>query len=181
MLSVRARATILLFLSGAAALVYQTLWVKQLALVVGVDVYAVTTAVAAFFAGLALGSAALGRRADRTYRPFTLYAGLEVGVAILGVGATLLLAGSAPVFVALQDSVGPLAWTLPFAYVGIPAFLMGGTLPALMRGLAPDEATVGRASGLLYAANTAGAIGGTLATPFLLVPLLGVKGTAVAS
>ena len=50
-------AAILLFVSGAAALVYQTLWVKQLGLVVGVDVYAVTTTVSAFFAGLALGSA----------------------------------------------------------------------------------------------------------------------------
>ena len=47
--------TVLLFLSGVAALVYQTLWVKQLALIVGVDVYAVTTAVRAFFPGLAIG------------------------------------------------------------------------------------------------------------------------------
>ena len=46
---------VLLFLSGLAALVYQTLWVKQLALIVGVDVNAVTTAVSAFFAGLAIG------------------------------------------------------------------------------------------------------------------------------
>ena len=50
------RALAILFFSGASALVYQTLWVRQLGLVVGIDVYAVTTAVAAFFAGLALGS-----------------------------------------------------------------------------------------------------------------------------
>ena len=56
-------AILVLFFSGAAALVYQTLWVKQLALVVGGDVYAVTIALAAFFAGLALGAAVLGRRA----------------------------------------------------------------------------------------------------------------------
>ena len=78
------RAIVLLFFSGAAALVYQTLWVKQLALVVGVDVYAVTTAVAAFFTGLALGAALLGRRADRATRPFALYAVLELGIAALG-------------------------------------------------------------------------------------------------
>ena len=174
-------AIVLLFLSGAAALVYQTLWVKQLALVVGVDVYAVTTAVAAFFAGLALGAAMLGRRADRTTHPYALYAALEVGIAALGVGATLALARSAHPFVALQDTVGPLAWTLPFVLVGLPAFLMGGALPALLRGLAPDDATVGRASGLLYAANTAGAVAGTLATVFLLVPLLGIRGTALAA
>ena len=172
---------ILLFLSGAAALVYQTLWVKQLGLVVGVDVYAVTTGVSAFFAGLALGGAVLGRWADRTTRPFALYAILEVGIAVLGVGGTLMLARSERLFVALETSVGPLAWALPFLVIGVPAFLMGGTLPALMRALRPDDASIGRASGLLYAANTAGAIAGALATPFLLVPMLGIRGAAVAA
>src|SRR5262245_45028779 len=39
---------LLLFASGTSALVYQIVWIKQLSLVVGVDVYAVTTAVSAF-------------------------------------------------------------------------------------------------------------------------------------
>ena len=52
---------LLLFASGTAALVYQVVWIKQLSLVVGVDVYAVTTGVSAFFAGLALGGALFGR------------------------------------------------------------------------------------------------------------------------
>ncbi len=51
----------LLVLSGAAGLVYQVLWVKQLSLVLGVDVQAVTVGVSAFFAGLALGA---GRSVD---------------------------------------------------------------------------------------------------------------------
>lgn len=44
----------LLFLSGAAALIYQVLWIQHLSLIVGIDVYAIMTAVSAFFAGLAL-------------------------------------------------------------------------------------------------------------------------------
>ena len=59
-------AIVLLFLSGAAALIYQTLWVKQLTLVVGIDVYAVTTAVAAFFAGL-LATYVTGRQGLESY------------------------------------------------------------------------------------------------------------------
>ena len=55
----------LLVFSGLAALVYQTIWIKQLTLVVGIDVYAVTTGVSGFFAGLALGSALFGRLADQ--------------------------------------------------------------------------------------------------------------------
>jgi hypothetical protein len=46
-------AAALLFLSGLAALVYQTIWIKQLTLVVDVDVYAVTTGGSGFSAGLA--------------------------------------------------------------------------------------------------------------------------------
>src|SRR5262245_63891269 len=101
--SVRVRAFLLLA-SGFAALVYETLWVKQLGRVVGVEVHAVTIALSAFFAGLALGGALLGRLADRTPRPVRLYALLEAGVAVVGVLATLALAWSATPFVALRES-----------------------------------------------------------------------------
>ncbi len=154
---------------------------KQLALVVGVNVHAVTVAVSAFFAGLALGSALIGRLADRADNPMRLYAGLEVGVAAAGVTTTYALASAAPLFVRLQDLAGPLAWLLPFLLVGIPATLMGGTLPAVVRALGPGERAVGRTTGLLYAANTAGAIFGTLLVPFALVPALGVRATALAA
>jgi hypothetical protein len=129
---------LLLFASGTAALVYQVLWIKQLSLVVGVDVYAVTTGVSAFFAGLALGGALFGRWVDRLAQPFLLYAILELGIAVLGVSATLALARAAPPFAALEEGAGPLAWALPFALVGVPAALMGGTLPVLVRSLVPQ-------------------------------------------
>ena len=137
----------LLFASGAAALVYQVLWVKQLSLVVGIEVYAVTTAVAAFFAGLALGGVLFGRRVDRTARPLRLCALLELGIAVLGVLATLALGQAAPLFAAAEDRVGALAWALPFFLVGAPAVLMGGTLPVLVRAQAPGPGQVGRAGG----------------------------------
>jgi spermidine synthase len=162
---------LLLFASGTAALVYQVLWIKQLSLVVGVDVYAVTTGVSAFFAGLALGGALFGRWADRLARPFLLYTLLELGVGVLGVAATLALARVAQPFIALEAGAGPLAWAPLFALVGMPAVLMGGTLPALIRSRAPQPGHIGAAGGSLYAANTAGAIAGALLTPFVLLPL----------
>ena len=169
----------LLFSSGVVALVYETLWVKQLGRVVGVEVHAVAIALGAFFAGLALGGSLLGRLADRAARPVRLYAQLEVSVAVLGVLSTLALARSAPLYVALQAAVGPFAWALPFVLVTVPAFLMGGTLPALVRSLHPDSDALAPATGVLYAANTAGAVVGTLATPFLLVPAFGIEGTSL--
>ena len=133
-------------MSGVVALVYETLWVRQLGRVVGVDVHAVSIALSAFFGGLALGSVYLGRLADRVAGPVKLYATLEAGVATLGVLSTVALARSSPVFVSLQDSVGPLAWALPFGLVGVPAFLMGGTLPALLRSLHPEPGAVAPAT-----------------------------------
>ena len=172
---------LLLFISGAAALIYQVLWIKQLSLVIGVEVYAITTGISAFFAGLALGGLLFGRVADRLGKPLLLYVALEVGVALLGVGATLGLGMAAAPFAWLEQQTGLLAWALPLLLVGLPALLMGGTLPVLMRALAADPQQLGQAGGRLYAANTAGAIVGTLLTAFVLIATLGVRGSAIAA
>ena len=172
---------LLLFISGTAALIYQVLWIKQLSLVIGVEVYAITTGISAFFAGLALGGLLFGRFADRLVKPLLLYAGLEVGVAVLGVATTLGLSLSAAPFAWLEQKVALLAWLLPLLLVGLPALLMGGTLPVLVRALAADPRQLGQAGGRLYAANTAGAIAGTLLTAFVLIATLGVRGSAYAA
>ncbi len=172
---------LLLFISGGAALVYQVLWIKQLSLVVGVEVYAITTGISAFFAGLALGGVAFGRLADRFARPLLLYACLELLVALLGIGATLALGVAAEPFAWLEQRIGLLAWVLPFLLVGVPAVLMGGTLPVLVRSLAIDAKGLSQTGGRLYAANTAGAIAGTLLSAFVLIAQFGVRGSALAA
>ncbi|HMN45495.1 MAG TPA: fused MFS/spermidine synthase [Povalibacter sp.] len=171
----------LLFLSGAAALIYQLLWIKQLSLIVGVDVYAITIAISAFFAGLAVGGIVFGRWADRLSRPYLLYAALEVAVAILGIAATQSLAHSAAFFARAEGFVGPLAWLVPFLQVGIPATLMGGTVPVLVRAATRDSQQLARVGGRLYGANTAGAIIGALLPVFLLIPAFGVRGAAMVA
>jgi len=172
---------LLLFVSGGAALVYQVLWIKQLSLVVGVEVYAITTGISAFFAGLALGGLLFGRLADRFSRPLLLYAALELLVAAFGVGATVALGMAAEPFAWLEQRIGLAAWALPFALVGLPALLMGGTLPVLVRALDINAKGLSQAGGRLYAANTAGAIAGTLLTAFVLIAQFGVRGSAVVA
>ncbi len=171
----------MLFCSGAAALVYQVVWIKQLSLIVGVEVYSITIAVSAFFAGLALGGAVFGRCADRVRRPLMLLAMLEAGVAALSVLSTFALARSAGPFVAIEAHAGFLAWAHPFLLVGAPAFLMGGTLPVAVRWKARGGVQIARAGGWIYAANTAGGIAGALLSSFVLLPWLGVRGTALAA
>ena len=172
---------LLLVLSGTAALIYQVLWIKQLTLIVGVDVYAVTTGVSAFFAGLALGGLLIGRWADSVARPLRLYASLEVGVALLGVLMTIALAHTAALFAILEEKSVLLAWPLVFLMVGIGPFLMGGTLPAMVRSLRLTADQIGAGGGWMYAANTAGAIVGALMCSFLLIPSLGVQGSALTA
>src|SRR5277367_2847115 len=162
--------TLLLLFSGAAALIYQVLWIRQLSLVVGIEVYSITVAVSAFFAGLAAGGAVFGRLAHRWTCPLLLYSLLEAGVALFGVSVTIALAHSAEPFVALQTRAGLLAWLLPFLLVGAPAFLMGGTLPVAMRSLAVGPCSVALTGGWVYGANTAGGIAGALLSSFALLP-----------
>jgi spermidine synthase len=172
---------VLLFCSGAAALVYQVLWIKQLSLVVGVEVYSIAIAVSAFFAGLAVGSFVIGRWADRLERPLLLASVLEVGIALLGIAATLLLAHAAIPFAVMETRVGVLAWLLPFVLVGLPAFLMGGTLPVIVRSGAIGDDPIASIGGAFYAANTAGGIVGALLCSFAFLPWFGVRGTAFAA
>ncbi|WP_199778144.1 fused MFS/spermidine synthase [Achromobacter spanius] len=172
-------AAALLAMSGSAALIFQILWIKQLSLIVGVEVHAIAAAVAAFFLGLAAGSWVLGRRADRSAFPYRLYAGIEVAIAVMGVAVTVALAIGAPAF-ARTESLNPwLAWVAVMVVVGLAPFFMGGTLPVLLR--ATGAGRIGRAGATLYAANTGGAIIGALLPTFLLIPALGVRGTAWAA
>jgi spermidine synthase len=172
---------VLLFCSGAAALIYQVLWIKQLSLVVGAEIYSVTIALSAFFAGLAAGSAFFGRLADRLTRPLLAYAALECGIAILSVAMTDALARTPRLFAVLEMRIGTLAWILPFLMVGVPAFLMGGTLPIAIRAWSRARDGVSSLGGNAYAANAAGGVASALLTTFILLPALGVHGTAYAA
>jgi spermidine synthase len=118
---------------------------------------------------------------DQARRPLLWYAGLELLVALAGTATTLLMPVAPTAFVTLQASVGWLAWLLPGLLVAIPAFFMGGTLPAAARWLQPPDSLLGRHTGSLYAWNTAGAILGALLAPFVLVPWLGVRGAGLAA
>ncbi|ALS63440.1 spermidine synthase [Pandoraea norimbergensis] len=155
------------------------LWIKQLSLIVGVEVHAISIAVSAFFGGLAVGSWYFGRKVDAAGQPWKLYAALEACVAVSAVVSTALMAIAAPWFVWLEARTGALAWCLPFVLVGVPAIFMGGTVPVLLRACRPASgALAGVIGGKLYAANTAGAVLGVLTVPFLLMPEFGIQGSA---
>ena len=180
---------ILFFLSGAAALVYEVAWTRSLGLVFGASHLAVTTVLAVYMGGQALGSALLGDRADRTDRPLRLYGLLEIGVGLSAV-AFLALMKVYPLLyaplarVAAGDRLALTVLRVAFAVAAtiVPTTLMGGTLPTLARFAAGRGAVgVGRQLSFLYAVNTAGAVLGSLLAGFVLLRCIGVTASTLVA
>src|SRR4029453_2487373 len=174
----------LLFGSGACALVYQVAWFREFRLVFGASTPASAAVLAIFMGGLGLGNALLGRRADATTNPMRLYAQLELSISLLSAASPVLVAGIRSIYLAVggQETLGLFGASLirlllSTAVIGLPTFLMGGTLPAAAkRATAPDDA--GRRSvGWLYGLNTLGAVLGTLLSTFFLLERFGTHGT----
>ncbi len=176
-------------LSGVAALVYQTAWTRQFAIVFGTSELAVATVLAAYMGGLALGALLAERFLPRVTRPVLTYALLELGIAGSAVVVVpLLLLGANLALQSLfggqatppdSDHAGTTLFYLLSAFVALalPTTLMGATLPMLARYAIAEEAQIGRRIGLLYAMNTAGAVVGALFTAFLLLPEFGLEHT----
>ncbi len=174
------------FLSGFAALLYQTAWTRELSFVFGTSELAVAAVLAAYMGGLALGASAAARFATRLRRPVLAYGLLELGIALcaLSVPAGIQLINSIYVALlggnsALPEGGAALATVFQlgaaFAVLLPPTAFMGATLPLLARYAVHSESEIASRVGLLYAVNTAGAIAGTLCAAFWLMPELGLR------
>ena len=170
-------------LSGAAGLVYEVVWSRQLVLVFGNTTQAIATILTGFFGGMAIGSYLGGRLADRVRSPLRLYGALElvlvVVVILTPITFRLLHEVYRAAFVGLETQPGLLAlvrFGLALLALAPATVLMGATLPTLTRYLSGDD-HLSRAFSKLYAANTFGAIIGTIAAGFFLIELLGLTGT----
>ncbi|MBI1851355.1 MAG: fused MFS/spermidine synthase [Planctomycetes bacterium] len=161
----------ILFLSGAAALVYEVTFLRLLSPCFGGDARAVAAVVAAFFAGMGIGALAAGRIAARSRRPLRLYAWMEIGAAATALAAPLALGWiEAAVGGASSDGV---RFGFAFLLLVVPAALLGGTLPAAAA--AAREERLAKSAGSLYAWNTAGGALGAALAGFLLMPALGTR------
>lgn len=172
---------LLFFLSGLCGLVYEVLWARQLALVLGHTAAAQALVLSVFMAGLGLGSALLGRFADRAASPLRLYGLLELGVGLLGLASPALLDGLSGLYLDLARRGLPpaLNWGLQAglcALVLMPAaVLMGGTLPVLTRHFVRDLGRTQDKLSSCYAVNSAGAALGAALAGLWLVPAFGLN------
>ena len=171
-------------LSGATGLIYEVLWARMLGLVFGATTLAVSTVLAAFMGGLALGSALAGRLAGRIVRPVRAYGLAEIGIALYALAVPLLFSLIDDLYAVLWQhfhlsffAFSVLRFLLSCLMLLIPTTLMGATLPLLTAALMRSPAQTSTSITKLYTRNLAGAICGSLAAGFLLLPTLGVRAT----
>ena len=178
-------------LSGFAALLYQTAWLRQFSIVFGTSELAVATVLAAYMAGLGAGAAIAARVVDRLQRPLLVYGILEGGIAVTALCVPALLAFAGWLHVLALGGLpeppdaGGIAQPayylfVSFVILALPTGFMGATLPLLTRYAVHEDQQVGPRVAWLYGINTAGAVFGTLVAAFVLLPRVGLRMTVLA-
>lgn len=174
----------LFVLSGAAGLMYEVVWARQLVLVFGNTTQAVSAILTGFFGGMAIGAYAGGRLADRVRSPLRVYAAAEIALACVAVLTPVLFSliretyrSAFPDLAGNSIALELVKFGLAVLAVAPATILMGATLPSLTRHLTRSIDQVGGQFGRLYAANTMGGIAGTMAAGYLLIELIGLQAT----
>ncbi|MBZ5561577.1 MAG: fused MFS/spermidine synthase [Acidobacteriia bacterium] len=179
---------VLFFFSGASSLVFEMIFTRLLTHAFGNTAYAVSTVLAAFLGGLAVGATWIGRWADRRNASLWTYGTLELLVGVYCLFTPELFGLVTWIYVGLHHRLALGSWAVTTVRFGlaamvilVPTALMGGTLPVLARCAAAVTSEFRPVIDRLYAWNTLGAALGTLAATYFLVPALGVRGTIVAA
>lgn len=174
------------FLTGLTGLAYELVWIRLLILAFGSTQFAITTVLVTFMTGLALGSFIFGRIIDRHPVPLKVYAGIELVLGVYCIFSPWIFRLVRNIYINLPGGGGDsihyasfefTQFALSFAALIIPATLMGGTLPVLVKYLATRSGRVGFHTAIPYAINTLGAVSGCLLTGFFSLYLLGVTTT----
>ena len=168
----------LFLFSGFAALVYQVVWMRQLSLFFGTDVYAAAITLSVFMGGLSIGGAIAERFVDRLKQPLRAYGVIEVAIGLYAFFLHRLLLAFTPILhQAYRDhfEAAPLIYQLLRVTVAVlilvpPTTLMGMTLPLIVKCFVQRDGELGKFSGYFYMVNTLGALAGTIVAAFALIP-----------
>ena len=171
----KVRISVLFFVSGFAALIYQIAWQRALFQVYGVNTESVTIIVSIFMLGLGAGSMVGGFLSKKfPNHSIKLFLGFEIGAALFGIFSLKLIH-----FVGdLVITSGPLNSTLSiYLLLSIPTMCMGATLPVLVSYLHRMTKNIGQSMSILYFINTLGSAVASFATVDLFFVLFGLQTT----
>lgn len=173
-------ALVVFGISGFASMNYQVIWSRALNMVIGSSVYSFTIILAAFLIGIAAGSALLSYWMHRIRRPL-LWLGLaQLWIGVAATGIYFAMDHYPYWFASMVTSVGNYSTNVGLiqffmfltAFMAtVPATLgMGATFPLAVRVGCEGLERVGADVGRIYSINTVGAILGSFASAFILVP-----------
>ncbi|MZH46738.1 MAG: spermidine synthase, partial [Nitrospinae bacterium] len=188
----------LFFISGITALTYEIVWTRMLTLVFGHTVFSVSVVLAAFMAGLGLGSYLFGHAIDRLHETngsnssgnassaLLAYGWIEILIFASGALLSLLFANFSEFYASLHSFIPEsvplqnfIKILFSFGMMLIPTTFMGATLPIISKYCVTDDNKMGAQISLLYALNTLGAALGCLITGFFLMGTFGVLQTVL--
>ncbi len=169
-------------ISGATGLSYEVVWFKRFAHVWGSSSLAIATVVTSFLFGLGIGAQWVGRWADRSPRPLRWYGLAELGIGLLALAIPFEIAALTRISSGVEGMFSDVTalriairFLLTLVVLGPPCFLMGGTLPLLVRRFTDRD--LSDATGWFYGINTLGAALGCFVTGFYLLPRFGLEWT----
>jgi predicted membrane-bound spermidine synthase len=181
--------TLVFVISGAAGLIYESIWSRYLSLLVGHSAYAQIIVLVIFLGGMSLGSLLVGQRSERLRHPLLWYAGIEAAIGFIGLVFNYVYidisdAAYDSIFPALAGGWGLVIvkWLLAGLMILPQSILLGTTFPLISAGairLLRERA--GRVLGLLYFANSFGAAVGVLVAGFVLLDRVGLPGTLISA
>jgi spermidine synthase len=180
---------ILFIVSGAAGLVYESIWSRYLGLFVGHSAYAQIVVLVIYLGGMSVGALLAGSRSQRIRNPLVGYAWAEAAVGVLGlvfhplyVAATGMAYDSWFPALAGTPWHGVVKWSLASALILPQSVLLGTTFPLMSAAVlrrAPESP--GRTIAFLYFSNSFGAAAGAILSGFVLVGALGLPGTVITA
>lgn len=177
------------FITGCASFLYEIAWIRLLSLVLGASTHAFELMLSAFILGLALGGFWIRRYVDRLRRPLLFLGGVQIAMGVLALLSFPMYSGAFYVMEFILRALArsnqgyelyqALSHGLALAIMLPATFFAGATLPLLTR-LLLGHGGGERSIGVIYSANTIGAIVGVLLATFALIPYLGLKVTLIA-
>ena len=180
-----------IFISGAASLVYELIWIRQLSLVFGGTLYAISAVLCAFMTGLALGAWGIGlllshrNKQKKTVNLVLLYGLIEGLIGLYGLffpyGLELISGFYAPIVNGTIELGFLLHW-IEFLFstaLMLPATIcMGATLPLIGSwSIGKNSERIISDISILYSLNTFGAVAGCLYTQTIALKYFGVSAT----
>ena len=165
------------FLSGFAALLYQSVWQRLLTFFSGADVFSITLIVSAFMGGLGFGSLAGGHLADRLAlrRRIVAFALSELAISLFAFLSVFLLYDTLYLRLGQRSLPFPAVAVILFLTLLWPTFFMGLSLPLLSRAFTDSAGQAATRIGSLYGWNTLGAAAGALVTVWVLARTVGFE------